>query len=157
MMISRIRNSQASGIVATAVLVVDGATKAAAHAALPLCRADCDSPGPVGLLRLENAGSALGFVQGLWIWTLLALLGASLAVFVARRVGPSLRAALASGLLLGGVVGNLVERMLLGGVTDFIAVRGIVLNVADLALGGGAVLATLVLHRLTRPNAAAHT
>jgi signal peptidase II len=59
---------------------------------------------------------------------------------------------LGTGLLLGGAVGNLWDRVWLGAVTDFISVTwtrdgGISFNVADVALVAGAVVATLALYR----------
>jgi signal peptidase II len=52
-------------------------------------------------------------------------------------------------LQLGGVVGNLIDRLAVGHVTDFISIRGLpVMNLADIALYVGLlILAASVLLR----------
>lgn len=55
-------------------------------------------------------------------------------------------AAVGMGLQVGGAVGNVMDRLLLGGATDVIYLgRGPVWNLADVALMGGALLATWAL------------
>jgi signal peptidase II len=106
--------------------------------------------GPAALVRLENGGSALGFAQGLVIWTVLAAAALVVVLILPRWSGASRMMAAGSGLLLGGAAGNLLDRLLFGHVTDFLELSwstdgGIAINVADLALLAGAVLATVVL------------
>jgi len=147
------RNTRGTAAVAGLVLLMDWITKAMAHLLLSECTdpmarcAGVDLPGPVSLLRVENAGSALGFLPGLWVWTVAAVLGLLLVRFIQHRGGSGSLPRLATGLLLGGAVGNFVERLLLGGVSDFIDLGSVIINVADLALLGGTVLATVALHR----------
>ncbi len=80
-----------------------------------------------GLLRLQyvvNRGSAFGLFQGQTLFLIVAS-GAGLALlafFYRRHSHLSLLLRLGVGLMLGGALGNLVDRLLLGGVTDFIAV-----------------------------------
>jgi signal peptidase II len=137
-------------IVALVVGIADQATKTLARALLPVC----SHPGqpsciPIGtgafrFLRMGNGGSALGFGQGEGLWTLLALGGCALTLgYLSRRPGVLL--GLAAGLQLGGAVSNLTDRLLTGTVTDFFVVGPIVLNLADLALVAGTVIAVFVL------------
>jgi signal peptidase II len=46
---------------------------------------------------------------------------------------------LATGLFIGGALGNLADRALTGAVTDFIAVGHLVFNLADLAVAAGLI------------------
>lgn len=146
--------------VALAVLVVDQLSKLLVRWML----APCTAPGAVGceragflgraqLLRVANAGSALGFQQGLWIWIPVAAAGVVLIVWYLRGGRTNAAVALAAGLQLGGGVGNLADRMLLGEVTDFLYLgAGPVFNVADVALAVGTVLAARSLARgIDRP------
>jgi signal peptidase II len=99
--------------------------------------------GPVSLLRLENAGSALGFLQGMLVWVFVAMLGMVLLMIYGRRIlGAGWIAAIAIGLQAGGALSNLVDRVAFGSVTDFIDIGvGIAFNPADMALLTGMLLA----------------
>ena len=143
-------------LVAALGLATDQFAKAIARTALPLCRIPsptCEGlhlGSDVGLVRVANGGSALGFGQGLGVWVVIAAIGALIVPAYARsRSDP--RLAVAAGLQLGGAVGNMADRLLLGGVTDFIQVSHLVLNVADLALVAGTVMAAGLLW-IVRPE-----
>ena len=104
------------------------------------------------VVRTGNAGSALGFGQGLWVWLTLAGVGVVLIPLYARLLGRHGWLAISAvGLQLGGALGNLLDRLTLGGATDIIhAGWGPVWNIADVALAVGAVLATWALVRRRR-------
>jgi signal peptidase II len=136
-------------IVAAAVVALDATGKTLARAALPLSL-DSHTHGPhlyglAGFERVGNAGSALGFAQGGASWLPLAVVGLGVAFALPhlRRATPGTFAA--AGLLAGGALGNLVDRIRFGAVTDFMQIgsarHGIVLNPADLALVAGVLLA----------------
>lgn len=99
----------------------------------------------VHLVHTTNRGIAFGLLPGhqtlVAVLTALALcvIGATLMVLAERT--PAVM--LGGGLLLGGAVGNLVDRLAHGGVTDFIGItsRWPPFNVADIAIVVGAVLA----------------
>ena len=110
------------------------------------------------LIHVHNTGAAFGLFQGQsFTLTIVALVGVALllfwALFAYRRfpllVGVSNRIAL--GLILGGTVGNLVDRLRLGHVTDFIDV-GIwpAFNIADSAIVVGVIIVIYSLFRLVR-------
>ena len=67
---------------------------------------------------------------------------ATLAIFVtlvarwALRLGIS---PLIPGLVIGGMVGNILDRIVLGSVRDFLVTPWVICNVADLAIAGGLV------------------
>jgi signal peptidase II len=131
-------------------LAVDQVAKAAARSGLapntpiPLIR------NWVQLTLIHNAGSAFGLISSGWV---LIAIGAAvcLAVVVYVTVGRGLEAAgraVPLGLVLGGSLGNLVDRIRTGGVTDFIDLRvWPVFNVADIAITVGIALLAIGLVR----------
>jgi len=101
----------------------------------------------VRLTYIENPGMAFGIeVGGQLFFTLFALL-ATVVILIyiirARHEKPSLRIALA--LILGGAIGNLIDRFLYGKVVDFVdvgvgAARWPIFNVADSAVTVGMII-----------------
>ncbi|MBM7804773.1 signal peptidase II [Geodermatophilus bullaregiensis] len=115
-----------------------------------------------GLLYLthaRNTGAAFSFAEGFTVvFTLIAVAVAAVIVRTARRLA-SLGWAVALGLVLGGAVGNLVDRVfrepgfLRGGVVDFLSVFAPdgevypIFNVADSAIVCGGVLGAVLALR----------
>lgn len=98
-----------------------------------------------------NTGAAFSFLAGhggwqRWLFTALAVvITAVLAVWLARTPRGDWRNALPLSLIIGGAVGNLIDRVALGHVTDFVLVyfgdwAYPAFNVADSAIVVGAVL-----------------
>ena len=115
-------------------------------------------PGLVSLTLVMNPGLAFGLLAGVplgwrWVVGLLSLLALAVLLRVALRILPSggWREQAAIGLIFGGAVGNLIDRLRFGAVVDFVDVhfRGWhwpAFNVADSAITVGvAVLALVVL------------
>lgn len=114
------------------------------------------------LTHIWNTGSAFGLFQSqtivLSVISALAIIG----LFMALRYQPlrNTWACLSLGLLLGGSIGNLVDRVRLGYVTDFIDIgfphgwRFYVFNVADSAVTVGAILMAIVLLRMGSKSSA---
>ncbi|HEY3436911.1 MAG TPA: signal peptidase II [Actinotalea sp.] len=108
----------------------------------------------LGLSLLYNPGAALSFATGMtWVFTVAAVVVTVVIVRVANRLG-SRGWTVALGLLLGGALGNLADRLLRqpgfarGHVVDFIAYgRLFVGNVADIAIVTAAVLVVLLTLR----------
>ncbi|HXV01497.1 MAG TPA: signal peptidase II [Caulobacteraceae bacterium] len=134
---------------AAAVVALDQAVKAwivgAAHLELGAPRPIW---GPVRLTLVENRGVSFGLFQSDASWTRWALAGFSLLVAVAlgvwvRRAERSF-SGLAIGLIIGGAVGNLIDRIRLGVVVDFVDVTALyfpwVFNLADGAITVGIAL-----------------
>jgi len=103
-------------------------------------------------LRLfRNPGAAFSFATGTtWIFTIIAIVVSVVIVRSSRRLG-SRWWALALGLLLGGAIGNLLDRLFRepgfgqGHVVDFIDLpRLFVFNLADAAITCAAVLIALL-------------
>ncbi len=106
-----------------------------------------------------NRGIALGLFQGIgpivgWL-TVFAVLG--MAVYLARLPRKQWLARLGLAILIGGALGNLVDRVLAGQVLDFIEtpLRPGVFNVADVMiyLGLGLVLAGSLWQKRRRDDA----
>lgn len=105
------------------------------------------------LVLIRNAGAALSIGNGsTWLMTAIAVVICGFVISACRRVG-STGWALALGLILGGALGNLTDRMLRapgpgqGHVVDFIAYGSLFIgNVADIAIvGAGALIVLLTL------------
>jgi signal peptidase II len=133
--------------VAALVLVLDQTAKGMVRARLPYG----DTTRLFGLVRLHhtrNAGLLGGIVQGaavpVGIATVIGLLIA-LRYYAAHPALANSRR-IACGLLLGGTLGNLADRLRLGYVTDFIARNDRnAFNLADLAIYAGLGLMLLFL------------
>jgi signal peptidase II len=109
--------------------------------------------GYFNITLVKNAGAAFGVLQGARVFFVAAsVVAVVLIVYVGLRLPRSERVRrLWLGLILGGAVGNLIDRVAFGEVIDFlqIGVRGHywpVFNVADMGVTIGAVL--LILHAL---------
>jgi len=109
-------------------------------------------PGIFHLTPLTNPGVAFGLLRGygvgVTLGTTLLLIGLLLSVLKGKKKGPALTVGL--GLILGGAIGNLVDRLRVGGVIDFLDFRiWPVFNVADSCITIGAVLMAwhLLRHR----------
>jgi signal peptidase II len=137
-----------------AVLVADQLTKVAALRSL-----DEQTRVPLvgdllGLRLVFNPGAALSIATGMtWVLTLVAVVVVVVVARAARRIG-SRGWAVALGLLLGGALGNLVDRLFRdpgvgrGEVVDFIAYGDLFVgNVADIAIVGAAGLIMLLAVR----------
>ena len=144
---------------AVVVLTLDQASKALVRALLPLHEPREVIPGFFYLRHALNDGAAWSILSGAR-WLLVAISAAVLALLVAKRreilalgrLGPWILA-----LLVGGVAGNLVDRLLAGRVVDFLDfVFGTyhypTFNVADSAICVGMALYLLAafLHRPER-------
>ncbi|MGY1724202.1 signal peptidase II [Blastococcus sp. SYSU DS0533] len=115
--------------------------------------------GALYLTNLRNTGAAFSFAEGATV--LFSLIAAAVSVVIVRtaRHLRSTGWAVALGLVLGGAVGNLIDRVfrdpgfLRGGVVDFLSVFGPdgsvfpVFNVADSAIVCGGVLGVLLALR----------
>lgn len=91
--------------------------------------------------RVTNDGIAFGLFPGrqaaVAVLTVVAL--SAIAIALAGMVRRNATVAAGAGLLVGGSVGNLLDRLVRGGVTDFLdPVRWPAFNIADMAIVVGA-------------------
>lgn len=137
--------------VALVVLVLDLATKLVAVAQLTESEMVEVVDGVLSLRLVRNPGAAFGVAQGL---TLALTAIAVVVILVILRISRSLRSpgwAVGLGMVLGGAIGNLVDRIfrspgpLRGHVVDFLELPHFpVFNVADSAIVTGGVLMVLL-------------
>jgi signal peptidase II len=137
----------------TAFLLVVGAVAAIDQAAKEAVRSTfapgegVDTFGTYEIFHVQNSGVAGGGFEGnalpLAVLSIMVVIG--LYEFLAQRKDTFLLL-LGFGLLVGGGVGNLVDRARLGSVTDYIRDGDRAFNLADLAIfvGGILVLAALL-------------
>ncbi|WP_248152206.1 signal peptidase II [Microbacterium aoyamense] len=142
---------------AAVAILIDQATKAAALSAL----SETDRIRLVGdLLGLQlafNPGAILSLGSGVtWLLTLLGV-GAVVLILIATTRARTAITAVALGLILGGAVGNLIDRLFAppafgrGHVVDFLAYGDLFIgNLADVALGAGVILLLIDTFRRRR-------
>jgi signal peptidase II len=150
----RLRPVVLAGLLLAIVIVVDRITKHIVRADIGLTQTRKVIPGVVELVHYRNTGVAFDFLSGggalVVVVTLLALL--ALLVFFVRA--PERRGAwVPTGLLLGGAIGNLLDRFIDGSVTDFIKFPDWpAFNVADIAITFGVLSLLWVLEFGNRPG-----
>lgn len=111
-------------------------------------------PGVLRLFYIQNTGMAFGMLPGQrWLLVVLSIAALIFAVVALRpyRLGRWAQVCLL--VILGGMAGNLVDRLVFGHVVDMIEftfVRFAIINVADIAISLGAVF--LCISLLFRPN-----
>jgi signal peptidase II len=143
---------------AIVIIVLDQITKVIAVATLTPGESPRILGGLVYFSLIRNPGAAFSFATGMtWIFAIVAVIVAIVIIRMARRLR-SVPWAIALGLVLGGAVGNLIDRIFRspgffqGHVVDFVSVFGPnaeyfpVFNVADSAITIGGI--TLVITAL---------
>ena len=135
-----------AAVVLAAVLAVDQGTKALVRSSLKVGEHHDWALG-IGLVRTRNTGIAFGALGGASALVVIAVAFA-LAGLVFFFVTHSTRrlAWLSTGLLLGGALGNIVDRVTQGYVTDFMKLPyWPAFNVADVAITLGVLSLVFVL------------
>ena len=136
--------------VSAVVLVLDQSSKLFADAMLEMYQAVAVIPG-FALTKVYNAGAAFSFLGDAsgwqrWFFIVLTTMVSIILFAWLRRLGPGeSRTALALALILGGAVGNLIDRLVYGYVIDFLDVyygdwHWPTFNIADSAITVGAAL-----------------
>jgi signal peptidase II len=137
-----------AGLVLVAVLATDQIIKALVTDGL-LRGEQRDLLGPVKLVNTRNTGVAFGQLQdgGIIVSLVIALaLGALLVYFTRNAQRPLVW--LPTGMLLGGALGNIVDRVREGAVIDFLKLpHWPAFNVADAAITVGVVILLVVVER----------
>lgn len=146
------------------LIAVDQITKALLRAAVPLYDTHPIINGLLDFVHVRNEGVAFGLLNSLdlqnkWVLTT-ALASAALAgiAYYARHIRPEEKLArIGLSMILGGAIGNLVDRVYAGYVLDFIDVywgewHFWAFNVADASISIGAVLVFVDL-LLVKPHA----
>jgi signal peptidase II len=134
------------------ILVLDQATKALVDKTMAMHQSIDLIPNFASLTYLRNTGAAFGFLAGarsslrIVFFAMISSVAIGCIVYLIRGLRPQQRALLASlSLILGGAVGNLIDRLRLGEVIDFIDLHWYdihwpAFNVADSAISIGVAL-----------------
>ncbi len=147
-----LRPALSAAALAALVIVVDRITKHLVRAHIGYTQSRTVIPGILRLVHYRNTGVAFDVLSGagpvVIIIELLAL--AVLVVYFARH--PRRRGLwIPTGLLVGGALGNLLDRLIDGSVTDFIKFPDWpAFNVADVAITVGVIVLLLVLELAAR-------
>lgn len=141
--------------ITAAIVVLDQATKAMVKARLPLHDSLTVIPGFFDLTHVRNTGAAFGMLNNIefaykpavMIAVALVALGAVASYAVTLPASQRI-ARYGLALILGGAIGNLIDRATMGFVVDFVDVywRGVhfwAFNVADAAITVGVALMLL--------------
>ncbi len=134
-----------AGLVVAAALVVDQVTKAIVRGSIVYGRPVEVLPF-LHLVDVRNDGIAFGALGGSWLVLVLVLAALVGIVGVFSAYATRRLAWLTTGLLLGGALGNIVDRVRDGAVTDFIKLPyWPAFNGADVAITVGVLSLVLVL------------
>jgi signal peptidase II len=145
-----------AAIVAATVLAADQLVKALVTSTLQRGE-EREIVAGIKLINTRNTGVAFGQLQdgGVLIGIFIALAIAALLVYFRRHAGTAL-IWLPAGMLLGGALGNIVDRIREGAVVDFLKLPyWPAFNVADASITIGVVILLVVIERGDRARAAA--
>ncbi|WP_028575642.1 signal peptidase II [Desulfonatronovibrio hydrogenovorans] len=149
-------------ILAGVILVLDQATKIWVQSAIPLWETRTVIPGFFNLVHVLNKGAAFGFLADLegnmQTYFFIGVTGLAVVLIfhllrTVHRRDVYLFTAL--GLILGGALGNLIDRIRLGMVIDFLdfymgSHHWPAFNVADMAISVGAILLLVSFYKKKR-------
>ena len=143
---------------AAAIVVVDQLSKLAVVRSFAFGERLAIVPGLFDLTLVYNRGAAFSFLASAsgwqrWFFTALGVGAAAFIVWLLARHGSQRLFAFALALILGGAIGNVIDRIARGQVVDFVLLHWQrfywpAFNVADSAITVGAVL--LVVDELRR-------
>jgi signal peptidase II len=132
-------------LVAAGVLVLDQVSKAVVRATIER-GVQVEVLPFLDLVNTRNEGIAFGALGGSWLVTILVLVAVVGIVLVFNAHATRRTAWLTTGLLLGGAVGNVIDRIVEGSVTDFVKLpHWPQFNVADIAITFGVLSLFFVL------------
>ncbi len=147
-------------VFALLVLVADQVTKYLVATNLPLGGRWSPLPDPLPLFQIVhayNTGAAFGLFQNMNpVFIVVAIIVSGVIVVYARQLhGDQRLLGAALGLILGGSLGNLIDRLRLGQVLDFIDIgigttRWYTSNIADASIVLGVILLGLAMLREDR-------
>lgn len=142
-----LRRYRLMALIALLVVALDQLVKVVVRANITPGQVVDVVPG-VDLVHTTNTGIAFSLFSGstgvIAVLTLVAI--AVIALVLVAYAGEHPLVPVGGGLLLGGAIGNLIDRVGRGGVTDFIAIGGWPpFNVADIGVTIGAILLVVAL------------
>ena len=145
--------------IALPVIIIDQLIKFLVTSALPLGGAWSPLPGPnpfIQIIHTYNTGVAFGLFQDLSVvFTILPLIVSGVIIVYATRLRADQKfMAVSLGFMLGGALGNLIDRLRIGHVIDFFDIGLGTLrnasNVADWCIVLGVILLAIAMWREER-------
>jgi signal peptidase II len=137
-----------AGLVLAVVVALDQLTKALVRGGIEIGDEDSILPG-VSLVHVRNSGVAFGAFSGgglIVVALVTAALGALLFYFF-THLGKRL-VWLPTGMLLGGSIGNIIDRVRDGAVTDFVKLPAWpAFNIADVSITFGVIVLLWVIEQ----------
>ena len=132
-------------VIAVALVLLDQVVKFLVRANIPLYTSVTLIPGVMDLTYVQNTGAAFSLLnEHTWVLTLLsAVVSVGILIVMAKGIFDDRLGRLSLALLLGGAVGNLIDRALFGFVTDMFETTFMhfaIFNVADIGVVVGGVL-----------------
>ncbi len=123
-------------------LLADQVSKSLVRAFLPLGSSVPLLPNLLHFTHTKNPGAAFGlFPNAATLLIVVALFVSAFFLWLGHQGFDRRRVALATGMILGGALGNLIDRVRFGAVTDFVDIRiWPIFNIADATLTFGAFL-----------------
>lgn len=117
-------------------------------------------PGFFNLVNVRNSGAAFGFLNDpdtewqVWMFAAAAVIAVGIINYLAKTSGKSAAMFTGLGLVLGGAIGNLIDRIRLRSVIDFLDFHVAewhwpAFNVADIGicLGAGLIMLAMYKHK----------
>jgi len=141
-----------AGLTAVAVIVLDQFTKALARDSISGGKSSELLGGLIKIVDVRNSGVAFGQLSGggIIVGVVVALALVALLWYFLTHLGTPL-IWLATGLVIGGAIGNIVDRVRAGAVTDFIKLpHWPAFNFADAAITVGVVALVVLVEVDTR-------
>ncbi len=143
------RSWRLAALVLATVLALDQLTKVLVRNGVQKGSSDPIFPA-LKLVHVDNRGVAFGAFAGdgqtIVVIVIAVALGALVAYFATHATQPG--AWLPTGLLMGGALGNIIDRVHAGAVTDFLKLPGWpAFNVADIAITFGVIALLVVIEK----------
>ncbi len=142
-------------LIAILIIIIDQLTKFAVVSTMDLYESIPIIEGWFHITSVRNTGAAFSILENqTWFFIITAIIISLVLVYLIYRVYREYRIlALLMALILGGALGNLIDRIMYGSVVDFIDVQIInfaIFNVADIAITVGTAL--LVIYVIFSKN-----
>lgn len=135
--------------VAAVVIMLDQLSKELLRRSLAFGASATVIPGVLTIVRTSNTGVAFSaFSGGVVLVTVLSLAVTALLLFFFARFGSQRHLWVPAGMIAGGALGNLIDRLRLGAVTDFIKLPDWpAFNLADSAITIGVLALVIMIGR----------
>lgn len=157
-----------AAILAACIIVPDQITKALVQQKFVLWSSEPVIPGFFNLVHVLNRGAAFGFLNNpdstwqIWFFVLVTCFAVGFIYHLLTTASPGDRTFIRGlGLILGGALGNLMDRLRFGHVVDFLDFyvgdyHWPAFNVADMAITCGAFAVLVSMYQQNRRETRAH-